>query len=280
MAGTDRSRSAGHAGAEGGFGILPGPAFVLVRPQLGENIGASARAMLNCRQGELRLVAPRDGWPSETAQRNAAGADVVIDRAALHDDLAPAIADCQHVYATTARRRDLVKRLVTPRAAAADIRAAIAAGERVAVLFGPERSGLTNDEVALADTVIEAPLNPGFSSLNLAQAVLLVAWELMIAGETAPDRQLSTGAAPGARGPGHRRASAAQLGYLFEHLEGELDRCGFLALPDKRPGMVRNIRSLFLRADLTEQEVQTLRGIIKCLARSDETASDETAQGP
>lgn len=259
-------------------GLIPEPAFVLVRPQLGENIGAAARAMLNCRQGRMRLVAPRDGWPSEPAQRTAAGADGVIDHAVLYDDVAAAVADCQRVYATTARRRDMVKRLVTPRAAAADIHAAMAAGEQVAVLFGPERSGLTNDEVALADTVIEAPLNPAFSSLNLAQAVLLVAWELHCHGDIGPARQLSTGASgPGkpAGGPRPKRATAGQIGHLFQHLERELDRCGFLALPDKRPGMVRNIRSLFLRADLTEQEVQTLRGIITCLTRTDDQTRDE-----
>ena len=150
------------------------PAIILVRPQLGENIGMAARAMLNCGLSEMRLVAPRDGWPNERAQRAASGADVVLDEARVFDSVAEAVADLQHVVATTARNRELVQRIVTARHAASEIRGWIAAGERVGILFGPERTGLENDDMVHADTALSIPLNPQFSSLNVAQAVLLV----------------------------------------------------------------------------------------------------------
>ena len=165
MAGTDKSRSADREG---------GPVVILVEPQLGENIGACARAMLNCGLTEMRIVNPRDGWPNEKAVANASGADSVLDRAALFDTVADAIADLQRVYATTARRRDMLKPVMTPRAAAREIVAEGKRGERTGVLFGAERKGLHNDDVVLAHTIIEAPLNPAFASLNLAMAVLLV----------------------------------------------------------------------------------------------------------
>ena len=145
------------------------PAIILARPQLGENIGMAARAMLNCGLSEMRLVAPRDGWPSERAQRAASGADVVLDEARVFDSVAEAVADLQHVVATTARTRELVQRIVTARHAASEIRGWIAAGERVGILFGPERTGLENDDIVQADTALSIPLNPQFSSLNVAR---------------------------------------------------------------------------------------------------------------
>jgi tRNA/rRNA methyltransferase len=230
------------------------PAIVLVRPQLGENIGAAARAMLNCGLNELRLVNPKNGWPSEYAVKAASGADAVLDAATLHESTAAAIADLTLLYATTARRRDMVKPILTPRAAAASMRAAIAAGNRVGVLFGPERTGLHNDEIALAEAVIEVPLHPVFTSLNLAQAVLLIGYEWFQAGIEPPPEETPL--------PGTRRATSDELMGLFEHLERELDDCGFLLPVEKRPAMVRNLRNMLHRAGLTEQEVRTLRGVI------------------
>ncbi|HJQ59604.1 MAG TPA: RNA methyltransferase [Vineibacter sp.] len=236
----------------------PGPVIVLVRPQLGENIGMAARAMLNCGLGTLRLVAPRDGWPSETAQRAAAGADSVLDAAQVYGSVGDAVADLTRVVATTARARELTQRVVVPRRAAAELRAWTAAGERCGVLFGPERTGLRNDDLVHADTVLSIPLNPQFASLNMAQAVLLVAYEWSQAASEAPDETLVTNAA--------RPATKAELANLFVHLERELDDSGFLRVPEKRPDMVRNIRALLQRALPTDQEVSTFHGIISYLA--------------
>jgi tRNA/rRNA methyltransferase len=238
---------------------LSGPVLVLVRPQLGENIGAAARAMLNCGISELRLVNPRDGWPSLTAERAAAGADTVISSAKLFAKSEDAVADLHYLYATTVRPRGMIKRVLAPRPAAREMRRRETAGARVGVLFGPERTGLDSDEVALADAIVTAPLNPSFSSLNLAQAVLLVTYEWHMAGlaspkETEPDQ-------------GAESATKEALYELFRHLEAELDNCGFLRVLHKRPVMVRNLRSILTRAKLRAHEVQTLRGVITCLVK-------------
>ena len=251
MAGTDRTKEA----AEGG------PAVILVDPQLGENIGMCARAMLNCGLTELRLVRPRDGWPSESAVSAAAGADRILAQARLFDDTAAALADLQRVYATTARLRDMEKPLLTPREAAVELRAAAAAGERAGLLFGPERAGLVNDDVALADAAIKVPLNPAFSSLNLAQSVLLIGYEWFQAGAEAPPGRLTR--------PGAEPASKAELVNFFGRLEQALDETGFLRPVEKRPVMVRNIRNLFTRSALTAQEVQTLHGILSALRKGE-----------
>ena len=244
MAGTDRKR-----GLAAG-----GPAIVLVAPQLGENIGAAARAMLNCGLGDLRLVRPRDGWPNARALAAASGADAVIERARLFDSASEAIADLQRVYAATARHRGMIKRVATPRRAASEIRKAAARGEAVGILFGPERTGLHNDDIALADAVISVPLNPGFASLNLAQSVLILVYEwFQSADATAPTRLVTNETRP---------ATKAELLNFFAHLEDRLDDCGFLRNVEKRPSMVRNIRNLFQRAALTRQEVRTLHGIV------------------
>jgi len=248
MAGTDRTKEP----------VLGGPVVVLVDPQLGENIGTAARAMLNGGLDDLRLVRPRDGWPNAKAVSSAVGAAAVVEGAQLFDTTEAAIADCRRVYATTARRRDMTKPVLSPRRAAAEMREAAGRGERCAVLFGPERRGLTNDDIALADAGIEAALNPAFQSLNLAQAVLLVAYEWFVAASDAPERELVLGTT--------RPATKDELQGFFDHLEGELDRCGFLKVKEKRPSMVRNIRNMFQRAELTEQEVRTLRGIVTGLA--------------
>jgi tRNA/rRNA methyltransferase len=246
MAGTDRSQAPAPD---------DGPVIVLVDPQLGENIGAAARAMLNCGLGRLRLVRPRDGWPSERAVAAASGADAVLSAAQLFDSTEAAIADLEQVYATTARPREMIKPVMTPRRAATEMRAGLAAGRPVGILFGPERTGLLNDDLALADTLVTVPLNPAYSSLNLAQAVLLVAYEWAQAGDETPAYQLVTNAT--------RPATKAELLNFFSHLERALDECGFLRNVEKRPSMVRNIRNLFQRAFLTHQEIRTLHGMVK-----------------
>jgi tRNA/rRNA methyltransferase len=244
MAGTDRRRLA----ASGG------PAIILVEPQLGENIGTAARAMYNCGLTELRLVRPRDGWPNKKAIAAASGADLVLERARLFDRLEDAIADLRHVYASTARDRYMVKRILTPRRAAAEMRAFMAAREPCGIVFGPERTGLVNDQIALADTVLTVPLNPAFSSLNLAQAVLVVGYEWFASGDDTPAEMLVTGRS--------KAATKEELLRFFGHFEEELDRSGFLRTRDKRPGMIRNLRNLFQRAQCTAQELRTLHGVI------------------
>jgi tRNA/rRNA methyltransferase len=252
MAGTDRTKI--------GVDTTVGPAIVLVEPQLGENIGAAARAMLNCGLSELRLVRPRDGWPNAKAVAAASGADAVIRDARIFDSTAAAVADLNRTYGTTARHRGMIKPVVTPRQAVVEIRAAEARGEKVGVMFGPERTGLLNDDIPLAETILQVPLNPAYASLNLAQAVLIVGYEWFQAGVDPSPRRLVTNET--------RPATKGELLNFFAHLEKELDDCGFLRHPDKRPVMVRNIRNIFQRAELCEQEIRTLHGIVKELAHT------------
>lgn len=233
----------------------PPPVIILVRPQLAENVGTAARAMMNCALADLRLVCPREDWLAEKAIAAASGAETVLRHARAFESTEAAVADVHRVYATTARRRDLIKPVMTPRHAAAVIRTAADGGQRSAVLFGPERTGLENEDVALADAVVEVPLNPAHPSLNLAQAVLLVGYEWFQAGTDRPPVDLITN--------GAEMADRAMLMAFFRHLEAELDACGFLRHADKRAGMVRNLRSLFERAELTEPEVRTLHGVVK-----------------
>lgn len=232
------------------------PAVILVGPQLGENIGAVARAMLNCGLGDLRLVSPRDGWPNPKAPPMASGATSVLDSARVFDSTQEAVADLQFVLATTARQRDMVKPEMTPAEAAREMRHREANGERCGVLFGPERIGLTNDEVVLADSVLTVPLNPAFSSLNLAQAVLLVSYEWLQAGAESPPQRAETSA---------RAATKQELGGFFEHLESALEAARYYRTPETRPTQVRNLRNVFQRAQLTEQEVRSLHGVITML---------------
>jgi tRNA/rRNA methyltransferase len=239
------------------------PAVVLVRPQLAENIGAAARAMRNFGLAELRLVAPRAPWPDAAAYRAAAGADAVLDDAAVYESTADAVADVAVVYAATARLRDMIKPVSAPRAAALALREAAAAGARSAVLFGPERTGLDNDDVVLAARILHIPASPDFSSLNLAQAVLLLAWEWWAAGDQASVRPHRD-----AR-PTERPAAYDELSEFLVRLEGELERKGFFEVPEKRPAMERNIRNVFTRAELTLQEVRTLHGVVTALLRRD-----------
>ena len=258
MAGTNSSLSRGMEGAD-----PEAPSVILVEPQLGENIGMAARAMLNCGLTDLRLVSPRDGWPSEAANKAASGATAVIEAARVFETTADAVADLQHVFAATARDRHMTKRVLTPRAAADEIRAATTLhGTRTGVLFGKESKGLNNDDVALAQAIVLAPLNPAFSSLNLAQAVLLIGYEwrmacLEAAGET-PAEFLTTPRVT-------RPATNREMVMLYEHLERELTESGFLFPPERAPVMARNLRNMLGRAQMTEQEVRTFRGVIASL---------------
>lgn len=238
--------------------ILGGPAIILVEPQMGENIGACARAMLNCGLTDLRLVRPRDGWPNEKAWASASGADMVLDNARLCATPTEAVGDLNVVYATTVRTRGMIQEFVTPKLAAAQMRAHYTAGHKVGVMFGPERSGLTNDDLTLAEKLITVPLNPSFASLNLAQAVLLIGYEWFQTGETPPDTQLHTGQT--------RPATKAEMVNLFERLETALDPTGFFTSEEKRPSMVRTLRNALERMQMTEQEARTFHGVITALA--------------
>ena len=249
-------------GRDGGAPLEPiqgSPAVILVRPQLADNIGSVARAMGNGGLFHLRLVAPRDGWPQERAWRMASGADRILDSATVHDTVADAVADLQRVFATCPRPRHIVKPVMTARAAADAVHEAAGRGLRCGILFGPERAGLDNDDMAEADTLVRFSLNPEFMSLNLAQAVMVMAYEWWTARDDTPGRVLMTNETI--------VASKGALDGVLEHLIAELDACGFLRNQPKRAGMVRNIRHLFQRGEITEQEVRTLHGIVAELSR-------------
>ncbi|MFL1463246.1 RNA methyltransferase [Roseococcus sp. DSY-14] len=234
------------------------PIVVLVRPQLAENIGAAARAMANGGLFHLRLVAPREGWPgpgqTNRAWATASGASRILEAAQVFATLDEAVADCQRVLGTCPRPRHVVIPLHTARDAARELRAAGARGLRHAVLFGPERAGLEAEDLARCDALVRYPLNPGFSSLNLAQAVMVMAYEWWVAADATPPRQLQTHKT--------RVATRGELEGLMAHLLAELDACGFLRNAAKRPGMVRNLRHCFTRGEITEQEVRTLHGVV------------------
>ena len=248
MAGTDRTRPR----LEGG-----GPAIILVRPQLGENIGMAARAMANFALSDLRLVAPRDGWPNPRAAQAASGAAEIVEGARLYPTAAAAVADLAFVWATTARERGQAKRIAGPGEAMAESAAAIEAGQAHGLLFGPERTGLDNEEVALADAIVTFPVNPRSASLNLSQAVLLLGYEWFKAAHGARPPMAAQNAPP---------ASRASVQGLFDHLEGELDACGYFVPDNKRPIMWRNLRNILHRLSMGEQDVRTLRGVLNALA--------------
>jgi tRNA/rRNA methyltransferase len=257
------------------------PAIILVEPQLGENIGFAARAMANFGLVDLRLVAPRDGWPNEKASAAAAGAAFLIDQARLYPSVESAVAELNFVLATTARPREMVKTVLSPESAAMELRRRGARGERTGILFGPERSGLDNETIALADAILTAPVNPAVASLSLPQAVLLFGYEWLKSQGVVPALGRATAfdgpAVEGLASPGTRPATRAELFALFEHLEGELDRSGFLRPPEKRPSMVRSIRNMFHRMSATEQDVRTWRGIIAALTRGGDGGADKVS---
>jgi tRNA/rRNA methyltransferase len=235
------------------------PSIILSHPQLGENIGAAARAMANFGLADLRLVNPRHGWPDAKAMAMAAGAANVVEDARVFATLREAVGDLNVVYATTARERGIAKDVLTPAEAARRLRMASARGEKAGILFGNERAGLDNEEISLSDCVITIP-TAHFASINLGQAVLLTAYEWFRAADVTPPARLE-------HGPIHRKPTRAELLDLFDHLERELKESGFLFPPEKRETMVRAIRATIHRARLTYQEVQTLRGMIVALAK-------------
>ena len=228
------------------------PVIVLVRPQLGQNIGKAARAMLNFGLTELRLVAPRDGWPNPEAGPTASGADIVLERAQVFATAREAIADCSHVFASTVRRRDLVMSVTGPQGMA-DLIAG--SSERSAILFGPERSGLETDEVALANAIVTVPINPEFASLNLAQAVILLAYEWSrragLAQPTAKDTEPP--------------APHGELDGLIAHLNTELEAKGYFHPPSRTEATKNTLRTIFTKAGWSSREVKAVRGIIRAL---------------
>ena len=242
---------------------LKAPAIILVEPQLGENIGMAARAMLNCGLTDLRLVNPRDGWPSDSAQAASAGADQVIGDTKVFKTTEEAISDLNIVFATTARKRDMTNRVVTPRQAASEIHGALSSAHGSSgVLFGPESKGLKNDDVAQANAIIMVPINPSFNSLNLAQAVYVISYEWCL-------KMVGTQLPPKLAIPKEtRRANKEEINGIIQHLADELDQTGFFHVIEKRPVMMRNLRNIFQRAGLTEQEARTLRGVIASLTRN------------
>ncbi|MFO1109937.1 MAG: TrmJ/YjtD family RNA methyltransferase [Bradyrhizobium sp.] len=249
MSGTDRTKSAPD---------LAGPVVILVEPQLGENIGMAARAMGNFALSRLRLVNPRDGWPNIAAQRAAAGADHILEKAELFDTVQAAVADLDLLFATTARAHDQAKPVMAPEGAAREIVGHVAAGGGAGILFGRERAGLTNEEVALANRIVTFPVNPGFASLNLAQAVLLMGYEWF--------KLATEGELPFAMPERSERASHHQIDAFFENLVRELDKVEFLRPREKRDTMLVNLRNIFTRMEPTKQDMHTLHGVVMAIA--------------
>ncbi len=248
-AGTDKTKS---------WTELAGPIVILVEPQLGENIGAAARAMANFGLSRLRIVKPRDGWPNIHARRAASGADRILDEATLHDTAQAAIADCTFVLATTARAHDQAKPVIGAEEAVRQMAPRVAASESVALMFGRERYGLENHEVALADRIVTLPVNPAFASLNLAQAVAILAYEWF--------KFASGGALPFAMPQKSPPAPREQLHAFFADLERELGKVEFFRPPEKHETMLINLRNIFHRMQPTQQDIRTLHGVILAIA--------------
>ena len=243
------------------------PAFILVRPQMGENIGAAARAMLNFGLERMRIVAPRDGWPNSAAVALASGAGRVLDQAGLFPDVQAAIADCDFVFATTARGRELTKPVMTPERAMDYARALSAEGKRVGILFGPERAGLENEDVVLANAIVTVPVNPEFASLNLAQCVLLMGYEWRR--QTAPAEGVVMEMAR------TEFASGIEVEKLGDHFEERLEAAGFFFPEAKVPGMKASLRNMWSRLGLTKAEVQTFHGMLRQIAYKLRAQGDE-----
>ncbi|WP_341760196.1 RNA methyltransferase [Candidatus Endowatersipora endosymbiont of Watersipora subatra] len=235
--------------------LTDGPIIVLVNPQLGENIGAAARAMANFGLVDLRLVNPRDCWPSPSARSNAAKAYHIIDHVTIFDDLRSALYDLQFVYATTARQRAMLKLIRSPREAAQELRLRHCSGQKTGILFGCERAGLKNSEIELADEIITFPVNPDFTSVNIAQSVLLMSYEWMTSVTTHLPMKIESS----------QPAEKDDLFRLFDHLEGALDRKNHFYPPHKRSTMVEKLRNIFQKARLSKQEIQALRGVLTTL---------------
>jgi tRNA/rRNA methyltransferase len=250
MSGTDNSKAAEWS--------PEGPVSILVEPQMGENIGAAARAVWNFGLRGLRIVIPRDGWPNPAAVAMASGAGSLLDEARIFNNTAEAVADLHMVFATTARPRELAKNVMTPERAMAHARALIGEGKRVGILYGRERTGLENDDVVRANTVVTVPVNPAFASLNLAQCVLLMSYEWRRQTDDTPPEVLLSGKSD--------PALSGDVERMLDHLETELEVSTFFWPAHAKPSMAANLRNLFHRAPLTESDVRTLRGVIRALA--------------
>ncbi len=248
------------------------PAFVLVRPQMGENIGAAARGMWNFGLDRMHVVAPRDGWPNPRAVAMASGAGRLLDAARLFDTTPEAVADATWILATTARDRDLTKPVLSPEAAMREAKARIAGGGSVAVLFGPERAGLENDDIARANAIVSVPVNPGFPSLNLAQCVLLMGYEWRRAAAPAEDLQMAWA--------GTEPATAVEVEALSRHYEDRLEEAGFFFPPEKAAGMKMTLRNVWSRMPLTRADVQTLHGVMRQMVRWKERGPRLDDPGP
>ena len=240
------------------------PIILLVEPQLVENIGMTARAMMNCGLTELRLVDPRDPWPlhevmEERMMSASSGADEVLKNAKVFETVQDAIKDLNYVYATTARTHDMANKIMTPRGAVPDMVSRIAEGQKVGVMFGRERTGLVNDHIVLANAKITIPLNPEFSSLNLAQAVLLIGYEWFQAKDTTPASRINVG--------NSRPATREEYLNFYQRLENALEESGFFVAEDMRPTMTRSLQNMLQRAEMTEQEIRTWHGVIKALGK-------------
>lgn len=234
------------------------PVFILVRPQMGENIGAAARAMLNFGLDRMRIVAPRDGWPNPAAVAMASGAGRVLDHAGICADVPSAVADCDFVFATTARGRELTKPIYSPEAAMEHARALTAAGKKVGILFGPERAGLENDDVVRANAIITVPVNPDFPSLNLGQCVLLIGYEWRRQSVPVADMVYAMART--------EFASGEEVEKLGDHYEQRLGDAGFFYPPEKVEGMKEGLRNMWTRLGLTRAEVQTFHGMLRQIA--------------
>ena len=260
-AGTDHTRQA----------LSGGPAIILVEPQLGENIGMAARAMANFGLSEMRIVRPRERWLNQKTRAAAAGAEFLLDQAQVFASLQEAVADLHFTYATTARERGQGKEVVGPAQAGPVLRGRVADGQKVGIIFGRERTGLENDDIALADAILTYPVNPGYASLNLAQAVLLAGYAWM-AGAEAP--------LPFERKEKWGPASRDMLLSFFEYLEDQLEERGFFRPAHKRPVMSRNLRNIFHRMQLSEQDVRTLRGMVVRLVEGPREPQTKKRRGP
>lgn len=238
------------------------PVIILVEPQLVENIGMAARAMMNCGLTEMRIVDPRDPWPlhdplQERMEAASSGADEILKNAKIFDTVEQALADLNHVYATTGRMHDMTNRIMTPRAAIPAMAQRISQGQKIGVMFGRERTGLVNDHIMLANAKITIPLNPEFASLNLAQAVLLIGYEWYQAKDQTPANIIHMGHS--------QPASREDYFHFFHRLESELDQAGFFVNEEMRPHMTRSLQNALQRAEMTEQEIRTWHGVLSAL---------------
>ncbi|HBN22221.1 MAG TPA: rRNA methyltransferase [Holosporales bacterium] len=239
------------------------PVVILSRPTLSQNIGSCARAMLNFGLTEMRLIDPQANWLDSDARALSASADSILEKAVVFKTPQEAFADLQGIYATTARPRDMIKEAISPREAAIEVNESINSGKKIGLLFGSEKCGLDNDEIALCDKIITIPLNPDFSSINLAQAVILVSYEMYQGCQNAPARDVLWER-------DDQEAPREELFGFYKHLEGALEKGGYFQVDHKRELMQRNLRNMFSRASMTSQEVRSLRGVITALTRSGE----------